>query len=408
MRARCFTKHTIKLFFLLLILSSFLITIPKAKANHSETRYFRSDTHTVNTYTLKILGTAKSGAAGLQSVTWQTTTQPSLAYVRVLVQKVAEDGTRTDVAVGAVATINVNTAVVVNETLAVPETSLLPTDAILVEVQYSTNGVVWTALSSVLLGADWITEQLGATVLNGATWTVYYDLDFVSTYNPALRRYQNTLTFRYDGNYASRIENFAWATITKTWNNVTLWNLVLLTRKWQNIADWNLPLIIKQWSIVASWVVQFVVRTWHSIGFWILNLETITRTWRDVTSWIFQILTKQWNFVSLWNLQLLTKQWNAISLWILQILTRQWNMVDVWYYAIFVKGWQNVATWIFQFLTRKVWWTISTWIFDIPSKAWNFIVYLTANLNVYIFPFIILLGGAFIITIAVLWIWRKR
>ena len=32
--------------------------------------------------------------------------------------------------------------------------------------------------------------------------------------------------------------------------------------------------------------------------------------------------------------------------------------------------------------------------FDIPTKAWNFIVYLMANLNVYVFPFIVLLGEA--------------
>jgi len=178
-----------------------------------ETRYFRSDTHTVNTLTYKILGTSKSGTAGMEYVTWQTTTVPAQAWVRIVVYKVASGGTQTQIAVGAVATIAGNTTAVVSATINIPQTALQPTDAILVEVQYSTDGTTFAGLSSVLLGADWITEQLGTTILNAATWTVYYDLSFSSTYNPSTRRYTNELDFRYDGTYASRIENFTWGVV---------------------------------------------------------------------------------------------------------------------------------------------------------------------------------------------------
>jgi len=177
-----------------------------------ETRYFRSDKQTVNTYTLKILGTAKSGTADVQEVIWQSTTAKA-CYVRIVVQKVAADGTLTQIVTGAVVTVNPNTTVVLSSTLNVPQTALTPTDAILVEVQYSTNGVTFAGLSSVLQGADWITEQLNTSVLNAATWTVYYDLSYSSEYNPATRRYTNYLDFRYDGDYASRIENFTYGVV---------------------------------------------------------------------------------------------------------------------------------------------------------------------------------------------------
>jgi len=177
-----------------------------------ETRYFRSDKQTVNTYPVKILGTAKSGTAGVQEVTWQSTTTKA-CYVRIVVYKVAADGTLTQIVAGAVVTVNPNTTVVLSATLNVPETPLTPTDAILVEVQYSTDGVTFTGLSSVLLGADWITEQLNTTILNAATWTVYYDLSYTSQYIPSTRRYTNYLDFRYDGDYASRIENFTYGVV---------------------------------------------------------------------------------------------------------------------------------------------------------------------------------------------------
>jgi hypothetical protein len=178
-----------------------------------ETRYFRSDTHTVNTKTLKYLGTSKTATGTYEYVTWQTTTVPAKAWVRIVVYKVASDGTLTQIAAGAVATIASNTTAVVSATISIPQTSLQTTDAILVEVQYSTDGTTFTGLSQVLNGADWITEQLGTIILNAATWTVYYDLSFSSTYNPATRKYTNELDFRYDGNYVSRIENFTYGVV---------------------------------------------------------------------------------------------------------------------------------------------------------------------------------------------------
>jgi len=177
-----------------------------------ETRYFRSDTHTVNTFEVKILGTSKSGTGGSEEVDWQSRVQQP-AYVRLYVDKVLEDGTQVHICEGAAVTISPNETAVKSAGLSVPETSLAETDAILAEVQYSLDGETWAGLSSVVLGADWITEQLGATILNAATWTVYYDLDYESIYNPFLRRYTNYLRFRYDGDFQSRIENFTYGEV---------------------------------------------------------------------------------------------------------------------------------------------------------------------------------------------------
>ena len=174
-----------------------------------ETRYFRSDTHTVNTYTLKKLGTSKSGTSGAESVSWQSTKAES-AYVRILVSILKEDGTATDVASGAEVNIGTNTTQVLSATIDIPETSLDPTDAILIEVQYSTDAQTWTSLTQTTLGADWVTEQLNTSVLNTSTWTVYYDLSLTNQYNPIKRAYTNMLSFRYDGDYESRIENFTY------------------------------------------------------------------------------------------------------------------------------------------------------------------------------------------------------
>jgi len=175
----------------------------------TETRYFRSDTHTVNTYTIKKLGTAKSGTAGTEQVSWQSRVAQG-AYVRTRVCVVKQDGTIIDVTTGAQVYLPANTTAVLNATIDVPNTTLDETDAILVEIQYSVDGTTWTGLSSTVLGADWITEQLNTTVLNSATWTVYYDLQVYSVYSPFLRRYTNYLSFRYDGDYQSRIENFTY------------------------------------------------------------------------------------------------------------------------------------------------------------------------------------------------------
>ena len=172
----------------------------------TETRYYRSDTITVNTRTNLWLGTSKSGTASNKEVSWQSATQAD-AYVRILIYKVEEDGTLVEITSGAVVTISPNTTQVLSATVDVPETALAETDAVLVTVQYSTDGSTWASIDS------WITEQLGATVLNSATWTAVYDLDYESTYSPFTRRYNNYLRFRFDGDYESRIENFTYGVV---------------------------------------------------------------------------------------------------------------------------------------------------------------------------------------------------
>jgi len=176
-----------------------------------ETRYFTSATDTgPDGITYYLLQLAKTGSYATKSSSWQTATQQSQAYLRIYVEVFHADGTATFVAAGAVITCNNgDSRVLKSATISIPETSLEPTDRIRVIVQYSPDGETWTDLG----GYEFMTEELNTTILNAATWTVYYVETFTSTYNFIYRRYVNEITFWFDGDYDSRIENFTYGEI---------------------------------------------------------------------------------------------------------------------------------------------------------------------------------------------------
>jgi hypothetical protein len=164
-----------------------------------ETRYFRSDTHTVNGLT----------AYQLKTVNTTTLTSVSGDYqwwgIRVFVRHA--DGTEEEVTDGTpVAQVFVTDAGWYSATWNCPSRSLQPTDAIVVRL--------YNALSSTgpwTLKREWITEQLNAQSLDASTWTVYYNfdvrvavIDYIAT----------TYVFRHgNATYNSRIEGFAWTPV---------------------------------------------------------------------------------------------------------------------------------------------------------------------------------------------------
>jgi len=170
-----------------------------------ETRYYRSDSQTVNTVTAKILGLALSGTGGSASASDYSDTGADW-YIGVRVYIVHVDGSKTELTGGTPAGV---ASIGHIGTWDCPQATLAPTDAILVEVYGLCNGTGWGPYSWHLLGT-WVSEQLNTTVLNAATWTIHYYASVTNTYNKTIGAYTSVLTFYFDGSYPSRIENFTY------------------------------------------------------------------------------------------------------------------------------------------------------------------------------------------------------
>lgn len=172
-----------------------------------ETRYFRSDQHTVNGLTAFKLLLETSGV-GLDFVLVR-----SGAYLGgdlgVRVWKRDVDGVETEITGGSpVAVVTFWFEEWYLEKSAVwncPEVALNPTDCIVVRVygRIPNNTGAWTLM------ATFCTEQLGAQVLNASPWTIYYIGSYTVTGMEP--KYTSRLFFHVDGAYISRITNFSWS-----------------------------------------------------------------------------------------------------------------------------------------------------------------------------------------------------
>jgi hypothetical protein len=176
----------------------------------TETRYFRCEQGTVNGLTSYLLALSKAG------------TQGSLSYTRVgaylsgelgiCVYKRSSDGVETEITGGSpvacVTYYDDEYLVEKSNTWNCPEVSLSNTDSIVIRVyrRIPAGSGTWGLLTN----AVFTTEQLGANRLNSATWTVYYVGSFI--YDSVNGK--SGITFVFDGDYNSRIENFAWTPYT--------------------------------------------------------------------------------------------------------------------------------------------------------------------------------------------------
>ena len=137
-----------------------------------ETRYMRSDQHTINGLTAYRLGAAES--TSLKEVYGSGDTQ-FIIGIRVYVRH--EDGSEEEVTPGeSVARTNVSAGADWTGTVYAdwncPQTSLQPTDAVKIDVRCMT-GASWSESAATTI-ATFITEQLGASSLDASTWTVHY------------------------------------------------------------------------------------------------------------------------------------------------------------------------------------------------------------------------------------------
>jgi hypothetical protein len=166
----------------------------------TETRYFKNASTTVNGLTCYALALDMSGTLKAESYTdgnYQGCTVACDVAVR------HSDGSETVIGskVAQVDTVDGDYRELYSNTWACPQTSLSPSDSIVVRV-YAKFGTTWY-----LIGAStFTTERLGGSQLDSATWTFYYYLGFA--YDPNTRR--GSVEFDFDGVCPSRIENFAW------------------------------------------------------------------------------------------------------------------------------------------------------------------------------------------------------
>jgi hypothetical protein len=139
--------------------------------DYTETRYMRSDIHTINGISVYNLGTTSSASplennqqtdrwSGSFTVTWG---------IRVWIRHV--DTSETPVSLGSswVATVQRSSdgAGIQTNSWSCPQTSLVDTDAIIIRVYMQIGSTTYNP-------TELITEQLGASQLNAASWTISY------------------------------------------------------------------------------------------------------------------------------------------------------------------------------------------------------------------------------------------
>ncbi|MCJ7425133.1 hypothetical protein MUP01_12835, partial [Candidatus Bathyarchaeota archaeon] len=127
-------------------------------------------------------------------------------------------------------------------TWACPETVLVSTDRIVVRV-YSSK----VTPTSWILIQTFITGQLGASKIDGATWTVHYCLYLSGT----------TVSFWYGSStYPSRITNFVWTpAVTTAWHDVSSWTASLNTRTWSSGTPWTENLQTRIWATTSTFYI---------------------------------------------------------------------------------------------------------------------------------------------------------
>jgi len=183
-------------------------------ADPVETRYFRADTHTVNTKTYNKLLTTQSGAGGygVQSTENDVESSIRVDYDIASIYIVHLDGSSTLIGYNAALTyLTSNSEGIQSATWVCPSTAMLATDAVQVSLRVK--------FPSTGYGGIWyyITEQLGASNLDAATWTLYrysyrlYPDPYWSLYTMG-RIYHDSVT------YNTRITNFTWTAAASGWS----------------------------------------------------------------------------------------------------------------------------------------------------------------------------------------------
>jgi len=254
----------------------------------TENRFFRSDIESVGELQFRRLLTSNTDTYATESESWYSTFQLSQAYLRSLIYVYHQDNTFTLIATSGGVIISGSTPTLYSENVAIPQTALDSTDRIYIQIQYSEDGSTWTSLAS----ARFITEKLNATILNNATWTIYYYAMLTNQYLPFQRRWQNTISFYFgDNTYNSRVEGFSYTTEAKEWHNIDSLNFNITTKAWFNLDTLPFNILTKQWHPLDTLIFNIITKAWHSIDTLIFQLKT--KQWNPLDYLFFTLKTEQ-------------------------------------------------------------------------------------------------------------------
>lgn len=334
MSVRLNTKVIISVLLFCLCLS----LIPQVYAT-TETRYMRGDQHTINGLTAYVLNTTQSDSQQAMSSFLSGSQDYVLKWgIRVWIRH--DDNSETELTDGTWTQIEVsrssNGEGLQSDTWDCPETNLATTDAIRVTVRENFETKT----------TNFITEQIGVTQLDSATWTFYlYTKRSSSAGFPPFILPSTSGNF-YWGTDAknSRIENFQYSTApVGEWHNITTWNLDLNTRAWLSVSTWNFNLSARQWLGISTWIFNLTTRQWLNIAAWTFNLSTLQ--WNDITIWTFNLTTMAWQDIATWSFNMTTMAWNNIAEWSFQLMTRTWRNIVDWHFNLISLGWHTITYW---------------------------------------------------------------
>jgi hypothetical protein len=269
-------KRLISLSIILLALISVLSVfqfVPSINALTIETRYFVNATWIVNGYTYNKLITTQTGASGYTLVMHKT--DNFKLGVRIYVTHA--DSSITELTAGTSVAIVTRSAVgsgIQSATWACPQTTLVPTDAIEVDVY------LWDQIYQWQIAMQFSTEQLGTTILNAGTWTFYYytAVTYSSPYY-YFKFYFDTTT------YNSRIENFSWgisSTQEVTYHFTETMKPSATLYQWQEqryslIETMTITSLLNQRQ-EQSYILKVTISPSGSITYWEEHLYTFTET----------------------------------------------------------------------------------------------------------------------------------
>jgi hypothetical protein len=246
----------------------------------AETRYLRSDTHTVNGLTARKLGTDLTGSVTTEIYRTAVTKASADFGVRFF-RRLANGSEIEIISSGTPIIIGTRTAVgsgLQSVNISVSEIALNPTDAIIVRCYYRNPATTGTWTQTGWTTPNWITPQLGASKLDAATWTVY--LYTIITPSESLGKYDIGLGFGSTSKN-SRIEGFTWTYApARTWHDIASLSFTLQTRKWYDVDFLNFQFITRIWHYIESLTLNLITETlkvWHDIAILTFTIETIIK-----------------------------------------------------------------------------------------------------------------------------------
>jgi hypothetical protein len=269
-------------------------------ASYVETRYFRWDVESMNGVNMRKLFTANTSSSTSESHAKDGNVTSAGVTIGIRVWKRSVGGVDTEITNGTqVAQVLLNTSsfgIMVNATWTCPSTPLNVTDVIYVIVYGKFGTDAWAMFGSY----KWGTAQLGATNLDAATWTVYYQIALY--YSTDSNNTWHEFNFG-SSSWNSRIENFCWTVAVSTvWHDVSTWTASLIVRTWSSGTSWSLTLLTSIWKDIATFGVNLVAMMWNDIATYTITL--LSMAWHDLT-WLFTLTPPQWLNVAVWTFSLL-------------------------------------------------------------------------------------------------------